>query len=142
MQKIRHIIPMQMWLEMDARPHHVAWLRRFVPACFGSLGVRVSSRDCMKVTLALVEAFDNVMEHAYPKSRKKPVLVGFDVRRGCCHLDVLDRGRWIPEGRHNLPSLMSEGGRGLFLIYRLAKKVTSRRKSGWHHLHMRVPLGK
>lgn len=140
MQKIRRVIPV--WLELDAHPRHVTWLRQFVPDYFRGLGIRVSSRDCMKVTLALVEAFDNVMEHAYPKSRKKPVLVGFDLRRGSLHLNVLDRGRGIPKGRHALPSLMSEGGRGLFLIYRLAKKVTSKRKDGWHHLHMRIPLEK
>lgn len=140
MQKIRHIIPI--WLELEANARHVAWLRQFVPDYFKSLGVNVSSRDCMKVTLALVEAFDNVMEHAYPKARKKPVLVGFDLKRGNLHLDVLDRGRGFPKASHHLPTLMSEGGRGLFLIYRLAKKVTSVRKNGWHHLHMRIPLGK
>ncbi len=140
MQKIRHIVPI--WLEMDAQPRNVTWLREFVSSYFASLGVRISSRDRMKVTLALIEAFDNVMEHAYPRSRKKPVLVGFDVRRDRLLLDVLDRGRGIPKGAHPLPSLMSEGGRGLFLIYRLAQRVTSRRKNGWHRLHMSIPLGK
>lgn len=135
-----YIVPV--WLELDAHPRHVAWLRRFVPNYFKSFGIKVSSRVCMKVTLALVESFDNVTEHAYPRSRKKPVLVGFDLRRGHLHLDVLDRGRGIPAGRRTLPSSMSEGGRGLFLIHHLANKVTSHRKDGWHHLHMRIPLGK
>ncbi|PIR20057.1 MAG: hypothetical protein COV45_08785 [Deltaproteobacteria bacterium CG11_big_fil_rev_8_21_14_0_20_47_16] len=140
MQKVQHIVPI--WLEMDAHPRHVPWLRSFVQTYFKGGGVDISSRDCMKAQLALVEAFDNVVEHAYPKSRKKPVLVGLYLKGKTLHMEVLDQGRGPPQKKHKLPSVMSDHGRGLFLIYRLSSRVESKRENGWHRLHMRIRLGK
>lgn len=140
MQKIRHLIPF--WVELEAHPRYIPWLRQFVPAYFKGVGVTISSRDCMKVMLALVEAFDNVMEHAYPRARHKPVLIGFHLRGKRLQVDVMDKGRGIPKGRHDLPSATKESGRGLYLIYRLAKQVQTQREDGWHRLRMTIPLGK
>lgn len=140
MPKIRNLIPF--WVELDAHPRHVSWLRQFVPAFFTGMGMPVSSRDCMKVTLALVEAFDNVLEHAYPRARRKPVLIGFCLDGKKLHVDVMDQGRGIPRGRRALPLATSESGRGLYLIHRLAGRVRSSRKKGWHRLHMTIPIGK
>lgn len=139
MQKIRHLIPM--WFEMDAQPRHISWLREFIPTYFKSIGVEVSSRDRMKVTLALVEAFDNVMRHAYPKLRRKPVLIGLCLRGRKLHVDVLDQGKGLLSGKYRLPAVESESGRGLYLMHRLAK-IQSARKNGWHHLHMSISIGK
>lgn len=140
MQKIRHLIPF--WFELDAHPRHIPWMRQFVPSYFKGIGVPLSSHDCMKVTLALVEAFDNVTEHAYPRKRLKPVLIGFHMKGKTLHIDVMDRGRGIPKGRHVLPSALKESGRGLYLIYRLAKKVDSHHEDGWHRLRMSITIGK
>jgi anti-sigma regulatory factor (Ser/Thr protein kinase) len=96
----------------------------------------------MKVMLALVEAFDNVMTHAYPRARHKPVLIGFHVRGKRLQIDVMDKGRGISKMRHDLPGATKESGRGLYLIYRLAKQVQSQREGGWHRLRMSIPLGK
>lgn len=139
MPKIRHIVPV--WLEMDAQPRNISWLREFVSTYFKSMGADVSSRARMKVTLALVEAFDNVMHHAYPKSRRKPVLIGLCLRGKKMHIDVLDQGKGLHRHPHDLPGSLSESGRGLYLIHRLAK-VDSGQYLGWHRLHMCIAIGK
>lgn len=129
------------WVELEAHPRHIPWLRQFVPAYFKGVGVTISSRDQMKVMLAVVEAFDNVMRHAYPRSRRKPVLIGFRMRGKRLHVDVMDQGRGITKMRHALPKATQETGRGLYLIYRLAKQVRSQREGKWHRLRMTIPLG-
>lgn len=140
MQKIRHLIPI--WLEMDAQPQHISWLREFVSTYFKSVGVDVSSRDRMKVTLALVEAFDNVMRHAYPRKQRKPVLIGLSLKGKCMNLEILDKGRGLKLGKRVLPSAESESGRGLYLLHRLARRVESSRRKGWHHLRLSISIGK
>ncbi|KUJ85384.1 ATPase [Ruegeria marisrubri] len=101
------------------------------------------------VKIALAEAINNVVEHAY--AGMEPALVQVECRFGPNRLDILisDTGRPLPGARppdgepasvdtplQDLP----EGGFGWFLIRQLAKDVRYERRDGSNRLHLRFDL--
>lgn len=134
MPKIQRLKPV--WIELDAHAQYLSWLRDVVPAYLRSMGFVPAPRLCMRVSLAVIEAFTNIIRHVPIKTvRISLVIVGKRLQ-----IQVCDRGRGFPKAGPSLPKASSTHGRGLFLIQNTMDTVESSRKGGWHYLTMSIAL--
>ena len=128
-------------LRIDSRLDHVELLGRAVRALCATAGV--PARECAHVELALVEAVNNVIRHAYRGEAGHPVDVEFTVRGGRFTIEIEDEGVPMPERPSpvldfdprdvaNLP----EGGMGLFIIHSVMDQVEFRHRDGRNALVM------
>jgi serine/threonine-protein kinase RsbW len=122
-------------LRIDSRLDHVELLSRAVRALCATSGV--PARECAQVELALVEAVNNVIRHAYKLEAGHPVEVVFTVEAETFTIDVVDEGSSMPERPEpaldfdpadiaNLP----EGGMGLFIIHSVMDRVEYATRDG------------
>lgn len=81
---------------------------------------RVEARRCQ---LALVEAVTNAIIHAHKGDAGKQIGVRVQVGGNGIVMEVKDDGRGFQLGSIPEPKLDQIGGRGLFIIKRLMKKV-------------------
>ncbi|WP_294615085.1 ATP-binding protein [Roseovarius sp.] len=103
----------------------------------------VSDDTCGSVELAMAEALNNIVEHAYAGEQSRDIRLSVSIKpeRLCCH--VRDGGAPLPDlclpqgglpdpsgPRNDLP----EGGFGWFLIRALTERVTYERRDGMNHL--------
>jgi serine/threonine-protein kinase RsbW len=84
------------------------------------------------VRLAVEEAVRNAIEHGHQYDKKLPITVSYAVAEDRIEIEVEDRGKGfdvkqIPDPRTE-EHIMKEGGRGVFLIYRLMDKVQYNKK--------------
>ncbi len=111
----------------------------------------IAPEICPDIEIALVEALNNIIEHAY--SDRKDDLVEVTVALGDRHikLTLQDRGRALPEQTvpdcHlpdcNVPLAdLPEGGFGWFLIHSLTESITYRREGCVNRLTLRFGTGK
>jgi len=115
-------------LRVESRLDHVELLGRAVRALCATSGV--PARECAQVELALVEAVNNVIRHAYKLEPGHPVEVVFTVAADSFTIEVIDEGRPRPE--RPAPTLdfdptdiahLPEGGMGLFIIHSVMDRV-------------------
>ena len=132
-------------LAIDSRLDHVELLARAVRALCATAGV--PARDCAQVELALVEAVNNVIRHAYRGEPGHPVRVAFSVRDGQFAIEVEDEG--LPMPPRPSPVLdfdpadvgsLPEGGMGLYIIHTVMDEVEFRRHDGVNAMVMRRRL--
>ncbi|MBT8413572.1 MAG: ATP-binding protein [Boseongicola sp.] len=103
------------------------------------------------VEIALAEALNNVVEHAYPDGTPGDVKLVLRHGRAGLLIEIRDNGRPMPNGRtpdgnhptdsepHNdLP----EGGFGWFLIRELARDLVYDRENGENFLIFRLAVGR
>jgi serine/threonine-protein kinase RsbW len=128
-------------LEIDSRLDHVELLGRAVRALCSTAGV--PARECAQVELALVEAVNNVIRHAYRGEAGHPVRVGFTLLDGRFSIEIEDEG--LPMPRRSSPALdfdpgdvanLPEGGMGLFIIHSVMDHVEFRRHEGRNSMVM------
>lgn len=120
--------PRRVTLSCDSRLDHVELLARAVRAlCAAS---KLDSRHCAQVELALVEAANNCVRHAYHLEAGHPLEVAFTLEADRFTLEVTDRGTPMPP--HGTPVLdfdpsdienLPTGGMGLFLIHNVMDQV-------------------
>jgi serine/threonine-protein kinase RsbW len=99
-----------------------------------------------EVELAVVEAVNNSIEHAYQLADGGEVEVVVDARAGRLHIEVRDGGRPMPAGALanaqapeidvEDPESLPEGGMGLYLVQRLMDGVSYETRSGKNILCM------
>lgn len=122
-------------LQIDSRLDHVELLGRAVRALCATGGV--PARECAQVELALDEAVNNVIRHAYRGEAGHPVLVTFTLRDGQFSIELEDEG--LPMPPREAPVLdfdptdianLPEGGMGLFIIHNVMDHVEFQRRGG------------
>ncbi len=120
--------PRRILLRCDSRLDHVELLARAVRALCA--GAKLDPRDCAQVELALVEAANNCVRHAYHHEAGHPLEVAFTQYDGYFVVEVIDEGDPMPErptpvldfdptDLENLPT----GGMGLFIIHSVMDQV-------------------
>lgn len=101
-----------------------------------------------EVEVALAEAVNNIVEHAYVGA-PGPVRLGCDLVGHSLYVRICDRGRPLPDGR--VPAGLAanvaapradlpEGGFGWFLIRAFASDIRYERGRGCNHLSLRFDL--
>jgi anti-sigma regulatory factor (Ser/Thr protein kinase) len=103
-------------VEMPARPEELASLRRRLKAWLTRRGVAES--DTAEIVLAVGEACNNAVEHAYD-GRPGDVWISVGEYDGLLRITVEDRGSWQPEKRED-----DTRGRGLPIMHRLMHTAT------------------
>lgn len=102
-----------------------------------------------EVEIALTEAVNNVVEHAYGDPDAGYVRMSLILKRNVLLVRISDTGRPLPEGgltagrpaNLSVPRLMlPEGGFGWFLIRTLADDVRHERHNGTNTLSLRFSL--
>jgi serine phosphatase RsbU (regulator of sigma subunit)/anti-sigma regulatory factor (Ser/Thr protein kinase) len=95
-------------VELPAAPRSLSALRRRLGGWL--MRREVDPEEAAEIVLAVSEACNNAVEHAYPGDRRGTVTVTADTRRGGLEVTVEDEGTW----RDGPPS--ADRGRGLVLI--------------------------
>ena len=98
-----------------------------VPICRGTLryllqALAVEQERASDIELALSEATGNVVRHAYAEHGNR-YLVGIEFYAQRVRLVIRDEGRGFNRAARSEPDLDSLGGRGLWIIERLANAV-------------------
>ena len=76
-----------------------------------------SELDATHVQLAVVEALNNVVEHAYQNQADQQISLRWRVESGCLRIDIHDRGQGMKElPGADLPPSVEESGRGWPII--------------------------
>jgi len=128
-------------LAIDSRLDHVELLGRAVRSLCTTVGVGV--REAAQVELALVEAVNNVIRHAYHGRPGHVVEVTFTITHASLELEVLDDGEPMTRGRiaqlefdpRDVPNL-PEGGMGLLIMHSVMEQVTFSRHEERNRLVM------
>jgi anti-sigma regulatory factor (Ser/Thr protein kinase) len=106
-------------LQFSSSPEDHSWhdcvqreLERVVSEC-GMAGM-----EAMLLPSAVVEAINNIIEHAYENVPGKPILIEVGIDAGGLVVVLRDRGRAMPQPLPpgNLPAADAEGGRGWKII--------------------------
>lgn len=120
--------PRQLVLRCDSRLDHIELLARAVRAL--SATAALDPRDCAQVELAVVEAANNCVRHAYHMQAGHLIEVIYTIHDDHFVVEVTDEGTpmaprpapvldFDPEDLQNLPT----GGMGLFLIHSVMDQV-------------------
>jgi anti-sigma regulatory factor (Ser/Thr protein kinase) len=113
--------------------------RNLAKACVCVLAEYVDDPDVLHdLDLMVTEACANVCRHAYDGAEGE-LEIRLDPGSGkTVRIEVLDRGRGLPQGRiePGLPPPDAEGGRGLFIISRLADVLEVLHREGTNVLRM------
>jgi len=128
-------------LRCDSRLENVELLAFAVRGLCAAAGV--AARECAHVELALVEAANNVVRHAYRGEAGHVLEVVFTLERDQFTLEVADHGSPMPA--RPAPNLefdpsdvahLPEGGMGLFIIHSVMDRVEYRSENGRNTLSM------
>jgi serine/threonine-protein kinase RsbW len=147
--------------------HHAAGPRALISLCFPAqdhavrhallridtaLQTKGVDRDLRhRAQIALAEACNNIVEHAYPFDTTGDALIVIDVAgdRGGLQIALRDRGGAMPGGQmpgDDLPSLdlndplaLPEGGFGWPILRRMTRAISLSRDNGQNILRFRLP---
>jgi serine/threonine-protein kinase RsbW len=110
----------------------------------------LTEEECWTLELALAEALNNIVEHAYADARSGVIGVALHSGERGIEVQIVDDGREMPGGappfgqavdpETPIPDL-PEGGFGWFLIREVAHDIGYRRIEGRNHLSFRVAVG-
>lgn len=111
----------------------------------------LGSSELGTIELALAEALNNVVEHAYPDDMQGRIDLHLHLTSVSLKIHISDRGGAMPglnlppgePARVDVPSKdLPEGGFGWFLIRSLASDLTYARDNGQNHLTLRFDLAR
>jgi serine/threonine-protein kinase RsbW len=133
--------PRAVTLRTESKLANVELIARAVRGLCNAAGM--PGRECAHIELALVEAVNNVVRHAYRGESGHWVEVVFTAENGTISLEVADEGQpmpprpapvfdFDPEDLPNLP----EGGMGLYLIHSVMDTVEYHSHEGRNALVM------
>jgi serine/threonine-protein kinase RsbW len=104
-------------------------------------GVSLDTAAADAVELCVVEAVNNAIEHAYREQPGQPVEVDVEFESELLRIMVRDRGETMDWAaicaraeRSDPEDMLSEGGRGIFIMRSLMDTVTYRSAGGWNTL--------
>lgn len=105
----------------------------------------ISEERTGDVEIALAEAINNVVEHAYAGVEAGQIHVSCHLRAGRLEIRIHDRGRPmpggdLPSGEPAEPADLPEGGFGWFLIRQLATEIKYERRGEKNLLWLRFDL--
>lgn len=126
-------------------------VRLAIKTAMETLGqINLSDEDSSSVEIALAEALNNVVEHAFPNGDPGDIKLVLRHGRAGLLIEIRDNGKPMPNGRtplgqhpldlqpqDNLP----EGGFGWFLIRELARDLVYDRENGENFLIFRMSVG-
>ncbi len=126
-------------------------VRLAIKSAMETLGpLNLSDEEASSIEIALAEALNNVVEHAYPDGEPGDVKLVLRHGRAGLLIEIRDNGKAMPNGRtpngthpseahpeDNLP----EGGFGWFLIRELARDLVYDRENGENFLIFRIAAG-
>jgi serine/threonine-protein kinase RsbW len=130
-------------LEFSSSPDDHGWhdrvqreLEKVVSAC------GISGAEGVLLPSAVVEAINNIIEHAYENVSGKPILVAVEIDAGALVVMLRDRGRPMPQPLPpgNLPAAHAEGGRGWKIIRTVFPVVHYERVADENLLRLERPL--
>jgi serine/threonine-protein kinase RsbW len=128
-------------LRTDSRLENVELVARAVRGLAGAAGVE--ARDCARVELAVAEAMNNAIRHAYRREGGHLVEIVFTLDERRFTIEVADEG--TPMEPRRAPVLdfdpgdlehLPEGGMGLYIIYSVMDEVEYRSRGGRNSLLM------
>lgn len=99
-----------------------------------------------QLELMMVEAVNNVIEHAYQLQAGNDIHVRVEYSPQEMHLIISDHGQTMPEELHSTacempnPEDLPEGGWGMGLIHALADSIRYIRDARGNHLHVSKQL--
>lgn len=132
--------PFEIAFSIDSRLTHVRLLSGALRGVAQDVGI---SSECMsQLDLIMVEAVNNVIEHAYQMEAGHEVGVRLMYQSHQVELVVSDRGHTMPEdvhkGNHDIqdPFALPEGGWGLSLIQAMADSFHYVTDEHGNHLHI------
>lgn len=106
----------------------------------------VGDREALyDLDLAVTEAVSNVVRHAYPGGGGGEVRVRVLVEPGSgVVVEIADRGGGfeVGDGRPPVPGPLAESGRGVFILSRLADRLSVRREDGWNVVRFEKDMGR
>ncbi len=137
--------PRQVQLVADSRLDCTELLARAVRGMVAAAGL--PPRECAHVELAVAEAVNNVVRHAYQGQSGHPIELLFTLEDGRFTIEVSDTGTPMPKRPSPVFDFdptdvahLPEGGMGLFLIHSVMDEVEYRSHGGRNSLAMRRRL--
>jgi serine/threonine-protein kinase RsbW len=131
-------------LSIDSRFEQV----RLLSGALRGIGkeLELSDDKLGQLELMMVEAVNNVIEHAYEMQDGNDVRVRVEYSPEAVHLIISDSGRTMPDELHSKardmpnPEDLPEGGWGIGLIHLLADSICYSRDAKGNHLHVSKQL--
>jgi len=127
------------WAVRDLLIDLRAWLR----------ALNLSDVNCGTVEIALAEALNNVVEHAYPADLPGDIALDLALTAACLRCELRDQGAALPglvPPDAGLPSIdgpresLPEGGFGWSLIRTLTSRLSYERRDGENRLTLEFNL--
>lgn len=133
--------PRTVTLRFDSRLENVELVARALRGMCGAAGVE--ARECARVELAVAEAVNNVIRHAYHRAPGHPVEIVFTLDDARFTIEVSDEGAPMPPRRTPVLDFdpadlehLPEGGMGLYIIHSVMDQVEYRSRGGRNSLVM------
>lgn len=131
-------------LSIDSRLEQV----RVLSGALRGIGqeLSLSAEQLGQLELMMVEAVNNVIEHAYQMQGGNDVHVRVEYSPQEVHLVISDRGHTMPDELHSTardmpnPEDLPEGGWGMGLIHLLADSIRYSSDAKGNHLHVSKQL--
>jgi serine/threonine-protein kinase RsbW len=131
-------------LSIDSRLEQV----RVLSGALRGIGkeLELSDDKLGQLELMMVEAVNNVIEHAYEMQQGNDVQVRVEYTPEAIHLIISDSGHTMPDALHSGacdmpdPDALPEGGWGMGLIHLLADSIRYIRDAKGNHLHVSKQL--
>jgi len=109
-------------------PSDIRYIKKISTEILGHLQrLKIDKSIQFDVRLAVEEAVRNAIEHGHHYDKKLLIAISYSVNKDNVEVEVEDKGRGfdlkkIPDPRTE-EYIMKEGGRGVFLIYKLMDEV-------------------
>src|SRR3989338_6253304 len=96
---------LEFFFETNSDTRLLSFLRQVFPIIATLRGVRLARKDIGRLTLMLIEAYNNAHFHAHQKNHRRKIGIGIRVTPTKIRLQVTDQGKGIiPKSKKMPPS--------------------------------------